>query len=75
MGIYVSFGGKSKQKSPTKNMKYFGSDPWDLKRKHFIRSLEGIFIGNIELFWGNLQFLEKIVLKLGHFAQKLQVLD
>ena len=75
MGIFVSFGDKSKQKSPAKNMKYFSSDPVRLKEKAFFRNLEGIFIGNIELFCGNLRFLEKIALKLGHFAQKLQVLD
>ena len=51
MGIYVSFGGKSMQKSSSKNMKYFDSDPVRLKEKaFFFKYLEGIFIGNIELF-------------------------
>ena len=49
--------------------------PWDLKGKHFFRNSEGIFIENIELFCGNLRFLEKIGLKLDHFDQKMQVLD
>jgi len=44
-------------------------------RKHFFKDLEGILIGNIELFCSNLRFLEKIALKFGHFAQKMQVLD
>ena len=51
MGIFVSFGDKTKQNSPSKNMKYLGSDPVRHKEKaFFFRNLEGIFIGNIELF-------------------------
>ena len=56
-------------------MKYFGSDLMRLKEKAFFRNLEGVLIENNELFCGNLQFLEKIALKLGHFPQKLQFFD